>query len=275
MQGKTIVITGATSGIGEIAAVAFAKLGARVIFTARDAARGAATLKKLQAAGGGDHRVVAADLMRIGEVKRAGAEIAALAPRIDVLANNAGALFPARQMSADGLEASFALNHMSYFVLTQALLPHLAPNARVVSTASAAHQGAVLDFDDLQSARGPYTGFSVYSRSKLCNILFTRALAKRLTNGITATCLHPGFVATRFGDGFGATGLAIGAAKLFALSPEKGADTLIWLASSADIAGESGGYYDRRKPGALSADAQNDADAARLWAISEDIAARA
>ena len=206
MKGKTIVATGATSGIGEAAVLALAAMGARIVFVARDEGRAKSTMRELQAkAPGLEHRVHLADLSSMAETRRVGAAIAASEPRVDVLVNNAGAMFAERRVTPEGLELTFALNHMAYFVLTEALRERLVASApaRIVSTASTAHQGACLDFDDLQSAKG-YSGFKVYGRSKLANILFTRELARRLAGtGVTANCLHPGVVATRFGDSSG------------------------------------------------------------------------
>jgi NAD(P)-dependent dehydrogenase (short-subunit alcohol dehydrogenase family) len=162
---------------------------------------------------------------------------------------------------------------MSYFTMTNVLLPKLNAGARIVCTASDAHKGNKLNFDDLQSEKS-YSGFGVYGRSKLMNILFTRELAKRLDGtGIAANCLHPGFVATRFGDQSGGfmSGL-IGVAKNFALTPEQGAQTIIYLASSPDVEGQSGGYYVKSKRTAPTREAQNDADAKRLWDVSAKIA---
>jgi NAD(P)-dependent dehydrogenase (short-subunit alcohol dehydrogenase family) len=203
-------------------------------------------------------------------MKRVAGEIAASEPQIDVLVNNAGALFNTRQVTEDGLEMTFATNHMAYFVVTNLLLPHLKSGARIVSTASDAHKGARLDFDDLQAEKR-YSGFSVYGKSKLCNILFNRELAKRLDGtGITANCLHPGFVATRFGDNSGGlfqTVLKV-AKPVGAISPEEGAKTIIYLASSPDVEGKSGGYYYKNKLATPTKEAQSDADAKRLWEIS-------
>ena len=203
MHGKVVVITGATSGIGWVAAEKLAQMGARLVLIARDRSRGEATLARLREAGpGAGHTVHYADLSTIAEMKRVAGVIAAAEPRIDVLINNAGALFSSRQVTPDGLEMTFATNHMSYFVVTLGLADRLraTPGARVVNTSSDAHKRAHLDFDDLQSAKG-YRGFPVYGRSKLCNILFTRELAKRWDGtGVTANSLHPGFVSTRFGD---------------------------------------------------------------------------
>jgi NAD(P)-dependent dehydrogenase (short-subunit alcohol dehydrogenase family) len=275
MQGKTVVITGATSGIGEVAADRLAQKGARIVFVARDRERGQDTLKHLHAIAGHDnHAVHYADLSRISEMKRVAHAIADSEPQIDVLINNAGAMFTTRQTTEDGLEKTFALNHMNYFVVTNVLLDKLkaTPGARIVSTASDAHSGAKLDFDDLQSEKS-YSGFSVYGESKLCNILFTRELARRLAGtGVTANCLHPGFVATRFGDASGGfMSLAIRLAKNFALSPEQGAQTIIYLASSPDVEGKSGGYYAKSKLATPSKAAQNDASAKRLWDVSAKI----
>lgn len=162
MRGKVVVITGGTSGIGQVAAEQLAGMGARIVLVARDPARARATLERLRQAGPGvEHSAHLADLARIADTRRVGAEIAAAEPRIDVLVNNAGALFNTRQLSADGLEMTFAVNHMAYFVLTEALLPRLTASApaRIVGTASAAHNGAKLDFNDLQMAKG-YSGFA-------------------------------------------------------------------------------------------------------------------
>jgi len=276
MRDKVVVITGATSGIGEVAADRLAQKGARIVFVARDRARGEEMRKHLRAiAGHADHPVHYADLSRLSDMMRVGKEIADSEPQIDVLINNAGAMFTRRQVTDDGLERTFALNHMSYFVLTNLLLDRLkaTPGARIVSTASDAHKGARLNFDDLQSARG-YSGFAVYGRSKLMNILFTRELARRLAGtDVTANCLHPGFVATRFGDQSGGLmSFGIRLFKNFALTPELGAETIIYLASSPEVEGRSGGYYHKCRLEPPSRAAQNDADANRLWDVSAKIA---
>ncbi|HTQ14102.1 MAG TPA: SDR family oxidoreductase [Rhizomicrobium sp.] len=277
MQGKTVVITGATSGIGEVAADRLAQKGARIVFIARDRARGQETLKHLHAIAGHDnHAVHYADLSTLAEMKRVAQAIAESEPRIDVLINNAGAMFTHRETTADGLEKTFAVNHMAYFTVTSVLLGKLKANpegARIVSTASDAHKGAHLDFGDLQS-QTRYSGFGVYGESKLCNILFNRELARRLAGTkVTANCLHPGFVGTRFGDAAGGLmSLAIRLAKNFALSPEQGAQTIIYLAASPEVEGRSGGYYYKCRQATPTKEAQNDADARRLWDVSAGIA---
>ena len=224
---------------------------------------------------GQSHTAYFADLSTMGEVKRVGAEIAAAERRIDVLINNAGLLLSARQVTADGLERTFATNHMAYFILTQMLLPSLraAAPARIVNTASGAHRGKRLDFDDLQSTRGYHTQ-TVYGRTKLCNILFTRELARRLNGtGITANCLHPGFVATGLGQrDNGLMNAIIWVVFRTAAKPEPGAETIVYLASDPGVADVSGEYFYECRPQQPSAEAQNDETARRLWAQSERIA---
>jgi NAD(P)-dependent dehydrogenase (short-subunit alcohol dehydrogenase family) len=271
LRGKVVVMTGATSGIGLFGARHLAAMGARLVLIARDRERAASAMRTF----GSGHSVHYADLSRIAEMKRVAAEIAAVEPRIDVLINNAGALFTSRRVTEDGLELTFALNHMAYFVVTLGLAEQLraAGAARVVNTSSDAHKGKRLDFDDLQSERG-YRGFGAYGRSKLCNILFTRELARRWAGtGTTANCLHPGFVATRFGDQSG--GMMPGFirfAKLFALSPEKGAETLVYLASSDEAARVSGGYFYKCRQEQPTSEAQDDEAARRLWEESARLA---
>lgn len=277
MHGKIVAATGATSGIGEKAVEALGRQGARIVFIARDRARADATLARLDAVAPGlGHKAYIADLSLMREAKAVSAEIAAAEPRIDVLLNNAGAIFGDRQVTAEGLERTFALNHMSYFIVTAKLLGSLkeAPQGRVVSTASHAHRGAGLNFDDLQGVRG-YSGWGAYQRSKLANILFTRELARRLAGErVTANCLHPGVVASRFADEAGGwTAPAFSLLKRFAISPERGADTIVYLASSPEVSGVSGDYFAKRKITAYSGAARDTDAARRLWEISEGLMA--
>jgi NAD(P)-dependent dehydrogenase (short-subunit alcohol dehydrogenase family) len=233
-------------------------------------------MRKLEArAPGLGHRMHLADLSSMAETREVGEAIAMSEPRIDVLINNAGALFTDRRVTPEGLELTFALNHMAYFVLTRALRERLIASApaRIVSTSSTAHQGASLDFSDLQSAKG-YSGLKVYGRSKLANILFTRELARRLARtGVTANCLHPGVVATRFGESSGGLpGRLIRFLRPFFISPEKGADTIVYLASSPQVVSTSGGYFVKRKITEPSQAAQDAVAAKRLWEASEALA---
>ena len=274
MNGSTVVITGATSGIGEVAAETLARAGARVLFVARSEAKARALVSRLiRANPDAAHDFVVADLSVLTEMKSAARALIAKATKVDMLINNAGAIFDRREVTADGLERTFAVNHMAYFVVTELLLPILSPQARIVSTASAAHAFARLDFADLQTVQG-YSAFGAYGRSKLCNILWTRELARRLSaTGVTANCVHPGGVNTGFGDN--ATGwlksvMALG--KRFMITPTQGADTLIWLATSPDVAGRTGGYWSRRQLITPSAAARDPEAALRLWRASADIA---
>jgi NAD(P)-dependent dehydrogenase (short-subunit alcohol dehydrogenase family) len=274
MHGKTVVITGATSGIGQVAAETLARQGARVVFVARDAAKGHAMQDRLVRANpDAAHDWVRADLSTIAAMKAAGEALAGKASHIDVLINNAGAIFDHREVTPDGLEKTFAVNHMAYFVVTETLRPILADGARIVSTASTAHTFARLDFDDLQSAKG-YSAFRAYGLSKLCNILWTRELARRLEGStITANCLHPGGVNTGFGDNTkGLMSALFGLGKRFMLTPAQGADTLIYLAASLDVAGRSGGYWTRRALTQPSAAARDPEAGRRLWEMSAHLA---
>ncbi|HKH81172.1 MAG TPA: SDR family oxidoreductase [Methylovirgula sp.] len=275
MQGKTVVITGATSGIGEVAALRLAGMGARIVMVARSKTRGEATLARLkEQAPGLAHKVHYADLALLAEMKRVAAQIAASEPRIDVLINNAGALFSKRQLTPDGFELTFALNHLSYFVVTAGLRERLLASApaRIVNTSSDAHKGARFDIDDLQTAK-KYTGIQAYARSKLANILFTHELARRLQRtGLTANALHPGVVATRFGHESG--GIVSSLLKLvqyFAISPEKGAATIVYLASSPEVAGVSGEYFYKCKPAVPTGAARDDRLAVELWQKSVEL----
>ena len=276
MKGKTVVITGGTSGIGEVAALELAQMGARIVLVAREKSRAEATLARLRKRGPElAHTAHYADLTRLAEMKRVAAQIAAVEPRIDVLINNAGAMFGARRITQDGIERTFALNHMAYFVMTEGLCARLAGagDARIVNTASDAHRGATLDLSDLQSEQGS-GAMQAYGRSKLCNILFTRELARRLHgSGITANCLHPGFVATRFGDQSG--GLIshmVWLAKFLAISPAEGAKTIVHVASSPEVAGISGKYFYKCRATTPSTAAQDDRAASLLWERSAQLA---
>jgi NAD(P)-dependent dehydrogenase (short-subunit alcohol dehydrogenase family) len=277
MKGKVVVITGATSGIGAVAADKLASMGARIVAIARDRSRGEAALARWRKAGPGvDHHVYYADLSALPQMKRVASEIAGKEPQIDVLINNAGALFDRRHVTHDGLELTFATNHMAYFVLTRGLWDRLVASApaRIINTSSDAHRRMKLDFADLQAARA-YSPFRVYGRSKLCNILFTRELARQLKGtGVTANCLHPGFVNTRFADDAqGLLGLAFRFAKrTFAISMEKGSETIVYLSSSPEVNGVTGEYFYQCRTKTPTREAQDDEAAKVLWRESEKLA---
>jgi NAD(P)-dependent dehydrogenase (short-subunit alcohol dehydrogenase family) len=270
MQGRTVVITGGTAGIGLVAAELLATAGARVVLVGRDRRHGEAALARVPGAA-----LHYADLALMGEVRRLAATLAEL-PRIDVLVLNAGAIFAWREVTREGLERTFALNHMHGFLLANLLLGKLKESApaRILFVASEAHRGAYLDLDDLQSVRR-YSAWPVYRRSKLCNILVTRELARRAEgSGITVNAVHPGFVASGFGDRnpfpFRA---ALGLAKRFmAIDVEAGARPLVDLAGAPSLATTTGRYFDKGVERRPSPEAEDSRTARALWEASERIA---
>jgi retinol dehydrogenase 12 len=274
MNGKVCVITGASSGIGKAASLALARLGADVILVCRDKARGEAALAEVGAAAPASIRQLElADLSSLRDVRELAGRLSRL-DRLDVLINNAGLVLASRQVSVDGFEYTFALNHLAPFLLTGLLREKLAASApaRVVTVSSAAHRAARLDLADLQLT-GHFNGWRAYANSKLANILFTRELASRLAGtGVTANCVHPGTVNTRFGrDGSSMLRFGLGIGRRFLLSAAQGADTVVYLASSPDVAGATGGYYVKRRLRAPSGAARDPETARRLWAISAEL----
>jgi retinol dehydrogenase 12 len=275
MDGKICLVTGGTAGIGLVTARGLAERGARVIVVGRDRRRGETAIAALaEGCPGAAVEFVAADLSDQGEIRRLAGDVHARVPRLDVLVNNAGAMFGRRLASADGIEMTFALNHLGYFLLTHELLPALrsAPAARIVNVASRAHRGVALDFDDLQHERR-YDGWTTYKRSKLANLLFTYELARRLEGtGVTANALHPGFVATDIGVANGLlAGIVWRTVALAAIPPDAGAKTSIHLASASEVDGVSGQYFVKGRP-ERSSDVSYDREAAtRLWDISANL----
>jgi NAD(P)-dependent dehydrogenase (short-subunit alcohol dehydrogenase family) len=269
------VITGATSGIGRATALQLAERGVQVVCVGRDVQRGEDTVRELlRSQPDLPARFFQADLSSIVATKALGAALRETFPRIDILINNAGTLFDKKRISVDGLEMTFALNHLAYFVLTHELLPSLrqAPHARIVSVSSGAHYGANLDLSDLRYEREAYGGTHAYRRSKLANVLFTRALAKRLPVTMTANCLHPGFVASRFGNENGPLWRVVfRSLQLFGISPEQSARALVHLALAAELEGVTGQYFNREKLATPSAAARDDALAEALWKRSAEL----
>ena len=278
LQGRVCVLTGATQGIGRAAAESLLTTGVELVLVSRDLTRLQTLASDLRLrAPEAKVGVVAGDLSRMLEVRRVGAEIRARHHKVDLLLNNAGAVFARREVTVEGLERTFALNHLAYFLLTQELLPVLreAPAARVVNVASDAHRPARLDLDDLQYERTPYSAFGAYGRTKLMNILFTREQARRVEGSpITVNAMHPGFVRSGFGQnnpGFFGGIIALGQV-LVARTPQRGARTLVWLATSPEVAGVSGKYFVDEHEATPSAAARDDATAHRLWEESERLA---
>lgn len=273
LTGKSILVSGGTDGIGRVTAETLARMGAAVTIIGRNSEKTARVAEEIRRSSGNKQvDGIAADLSEQRQVRRAAEEYRARHDRLDVLVNNAGAMYMQRQESADGIEMTVALNHMNYFLLTQALLDLLKKSApaRIVNVSSMAHMGASLDPDNLEGKRS-YSGWRQYSNSKLMNLYFTYSLARRLEgSGVTVNALHPGFVATNFGRSNG--GLFKPLFRLFqlgAISPEEGAATSIYLASSAEVEGINGQYFSNKKAVPSSKPSYDEGMAERLWQISE------
>jgi len=276
MAGKVVLITGGTGGIGKATAIGLATFGARVAITGRDLGRAELAAADIRTASGNSAiDAFAADLSSQSEVRRLASEVLDAYPRLDVLVNNVGGFWAHRHATADGLERTFALNHLAAFLLTNLLLDRLKSSApsRVVTVSSGAHARGRIDFDDLQGARN-YSGQRAYSQSKLANIMFTNELARRVAgSGVTANAVHPGVVRTSFGaeDQAWFFTLMSGVIRPFLKTPAQGAETPIYLASSPAVGGANGQFFINRKPKTASKTAYDTEVSARLWKISADL----
>jgi retinol dehydrogenase-14 len=275
MGGKVILITGGTSGIGKAAATALAGMGATVVITGRNEERGKRALQEIREESGNDGvELILADLTVQDEVRRLAEELRERHKQLEVLVNNAGLVLSERTETPDGIETQLAINHLAPFLLTNLLLDLLKESApsRIVTVSSDAHRWAKIDLDDLQS-RKRYRGMQVYGKTKLANILFTYELAERLEGTeVTANCMHPGGVNTNFGNNQGGPmNLLFRLFKPFMRSPEQGADTLIYLASSPEVEGMTGKYLADRKVKATSDAAYDETTRKRLWEASEEL----
>jgi retinol dehydrogenase-14 len=275
MGGTTVLITGGTSGIGKATAVALAAMGANVAIVGHNQERGEAAVEEIKAQSHNESvELMLADLSVQAEVRGLAEEFQERHDRIDVLANNAGLVQSKRTETPDGIETTLAINHLAPFLLTNLLIERLEQSApsRVITVSSEAQRWGTLDFEDMHSRR-KYRGFPVYGMTKLANIMFTYELAERLNGtGVSANCLHPGSVGTNFGqNNRGAMALFFRTFKPFMRSPEQGADTLIWLASSSEVDGVSGKYFSDRKEIEAKKVAYDPAARRRLWEISEDL----
>lgn len=272
MRGRVCVVTGATRGIGRATALELSRRGATVVLVARDADRGEAALADVKRASpDGAGELFLADLSSQRSIRSLADALRARHDRLHVLVNNAGALFAERELTDDGLERTFATNHLAHYLLTRLLLDVMTASApsRVVNVSSLAHYRGTIAFDDLQSERG-YDRWRAYSQSKLANVLFTFELARRLEgSGVSANCLNPGVVATNFGKTQPAFfAFLYGIGSLFMKRPESGAKTSVYLASSPDLEGVTGRYFDDEKPKPPSREARDPAIARRLWDVS-------
>jgi NAD(P)-dependent dehydrogenase (short-subunit alcohol dehydrogenase family) len=276
MNGKVCLVTGATDGIGKVSARVLAELGAKVIIVGRNPEKSAIVLDELRSISGNENiDLLMADLAVMQEVRDLAEQVISRYDRIDVLLNNAGGYFTKHEITSDGLEMTFALNHMSYFLLTNKLmelLKYSAP-ARIVNVSSNAHYGVDMEFENLNGEQ-EYKAWKAYQKSKLANVLFTYELLKKVPGNITVNCLHPGFVATNFGHnngGFFGPVLKI-AQRISAIDPEEGAKTSIFLCSAPEVKGVSGKYFYKCQPKTSSRESRNMDTGKRLWQISSDIA---
>jgi NAD(P)-dependent dehydrogenase (short-subunit alcohol dehydrogenase family) len=277
MAGRTVLITGGTAGIGKATALGLATMGAHVAVTGRDRNRTQAAAAEIRAAGGGQVDVFIADLSSQAEVRRLADQVLHTLTRIDVLVNNVGGYWNTRRVTADGLEHTFALNHLAPFLLTTLLLDRLTESApaRVVTVSSNAHAMGRIDFDDLQGERS-YSGARAYNQSKLANLLFTYELARRMpATSVTANALHPGVVSTSFGadDRAVVQRLLVPFLRPFMKTPTRGAATSIHVASAPDLAQVTGRFFAHRRPRKSSGRSYDRAVAARLWQVSADLVA--
>jgi NAD(P)-dependent dehydrogenase (short-subunit alcohol dehydrogenase family) len=270
LSGQLCAITGANRGIGRATADGLAELGADLILICRRKEDGLAVAREIARPGRSQAHIVAADLSSQAAIRHAAAEIQNRYPRLNVLINNAGIIPRHREVTADGLEMQFAVNHLAYFLLTNLLLPQLRAGApaRVVNVSSGAHTHASLDFDDLQSERG-YDPTDAYSRTKLANVLFTYELARRIRPAeLTVNCLTPGVVATRMLRDYLGHSAGGRVDSTFGASPAEGAETSVYLASSPEVAAVTGKYFDRKRPVRSSRASYDEAAARRLWEVS-------
>ena len=275
MTGKVCLVTGGNSGIGKATALGLAKLNATVVIVSRDKDKGeAAALEIRMQSGKKDVDSMVADLSSQDSVRELAHDFKSRYKRLDVLVNNAGVFLPKRIQTVDGLEATFATNHLGHFLLTNLLLDLLKKSApsRIINLTSSAHRGTEMNFDDLQGEK-KYSGYFAYSQSKLANVLFTYQLAKLLQGtGVTVNCLHPGVVRTGFGkDQVGLMSVMVRISSPFMMSPEKAARAAIYLATSSTLEGVSGKHFSKGREEKSSDESYDASSAERLWNVSAEL----
>ncbi len=275
MSGKVCLVTGATSGIGRVTARELARMDATVVAVGRNRQKGEETVAEIKRRSANDKvEFLQADLSSQESIRDLARTFTDKYDQLQVLVSNAGGVFSKRETTVDGLEMTFALDHLAYFLLTTLLLPVLERSApaRIINVSSGAQGTGKIDFDDLQGAKR-YSGWRAYSQAKLANVLFTYELACRLQGtGVTANCLHPGFVATGFAqNNSGALQALIKAGQVFAISPEKGAETSVFLASSPLVEGVSGKYFANKKEKKSAKQSYDESAARRLWDVSAQL----
>jgi NAD(P)-dependent dehydrogenase (short-subunit alcohol dehydrogenase family) len=272
MAGKVALVTGANSGIGKETAQALARMGANLVMVCRDRERGLAALEETKSKSGNSSiELMICDLSSQTQIRKLAKEFKQKHDRLDLLVNNAGVILTRRRVTEDGIESTFAINHLAYFLLTNLLLDLIKQSApaRIVNVSSTVHSSATIDFNDLQAERS-YSGMRAYGQSKLANVLFTYELARRLEgSNVTVNCLHPGVIATNiFRDISGLVGTA---SKLFLKSPKRGAETSIYVATSPEVEGVTSKYFDDKKAVRSSPESYDEAIAQRLWQVSEQL----
>ena len=272
MAGKICMVTGANSGIGQVTALELARRGAAVTMVCRSRDKGETASREIrEKTGSGSLELMVADLSSQAEIRRLAEEFQTRHARLDVLVNNAGVFTRTRSMTGDGIETTFAVNHLAYFLLTNLLLDTLKRSApaRIVNVSSRAHTSATINFDDLQGER-EYGGWRAYCQSKLANILFTYELARRVEDsGVTVNCLHPGVIATGLFRSL--PKILHFPLRLFLSTPEKGSETSVFLATSPEVEGVTGKYFVKKRAVASSPESQNSEIARRLWEVSEQL----
>ncbi|MEK7431804.1 MAG: SDR family oxidoreductase [Cyanobacteriota bacterium] len=276
LKGKICIVTGSNSGIGKVTALEIAKMGATVIMVSRDRNKGEKALEEVRnLSGNKDVELMLCDFASQKSIRKFAEEFKSKYQKLHILVNNAGLILTEKTITEDGIESTFAINHIGYFLLTELLLDVIREStpARIVNVSSDAHKTGHIDFDDINFERKKYSSIGAYCNSKLANILFTRELAKRLKGTkITVNCLHPGVISSNFGSNTsGILGFLVKIAKPFFTTVEKGAETQIYLATSPQVEDVTGEYFSKKKVAYTTSEANNEGIAKKLWDVSNEM----